>query len=118
MGNKKIGFCDDCFYCRRIYQSGPRYCAYLMITNERRPCPPGDECTVKVPIEVKRRKKAEERKNSIKLTYKGETKTLNEWAAIFDINRSTLHDRIKKRGWSVERALETPVSVTKRYEYG
>lgn len=33
-----------------------------------------------------------------------------DWASILGINRYTLYDRIEKRGWSVERALETPVS--------
>ena len=103
--------CDNCFYWKMVHGEGLRYCAYIFIEGHRRPCPPGDECTVKITTKVKRRKKAEERKNAVLLTYKGETKALVEWAAIFDINQRTLYDRVSKRGWSVERALETPVKL-------
>lgn len=52
--------CDDCFYYRAMSNGKARYCAYLIDTGQRRPCPPGDGCTVKVPREVKRRAKKEE----------------------------------------------------------
>ena len=41
------------------------------------------------------------------LTYKGETHNLNELATITGLSSSTINQRLK-RGWSVERALETP----------
>lgn len=41
------------------------------------------------------------------LTYKGETKTLAEWAEIMKINYSTLKARINTYHWTVERALES-----------
>ena len=40
------------------------------------------------------------------LTYKGETKSLAEWAEIKKINYSTLRARINTYHWSVEKALE------------
>lgn len=43
------------------------------------------------------------------LTYKGETKSMAEWAKIKDINIQTLAARINTCHWSVEKALETPV---------
>lgn len=47
--------CEDCFYRRRV---GETFCChYIFMTNERRPCPPGDACTVKVPRKVMRRRK-------------------------------------------------------------
>ena len=46
--------------------------------------------------------------NNVKIHYKGETKILAEWARIFNINSQTIATRIK-RGWSVEKALLTPV---------
>lgn len=49
--------CDDCFYRGSVTGKGPHYCRYLIMTNEKRPCPPGDGCTVKVPRAVKRRVK-------------------------------------------------------------
>lgn len=50
-------YCDNCVYHGRIHGRGPRCCLYLIMTYERRPCPPGDGCTVKVPRKVNRRKK-------------------------------------------------------------
>lgn len=48
-----------------------------------------------------------QRKNHL-IIYKGQTKTLTEWAEQFCINKHTLRMRLKL-GWSVEEALETPV---------
>ena len=50
-------YCDDCFYKGHVYGTGPAFCRYLLMTDRRRPCPAGKGCTVKVPREVKRRKK-------------------------------------------------------------
>lgn len=41
------------------------------------------------------------------LTYKGQTKSMSEWADIIGINYSTLRARINNYNWTVERALET-----------
>ena len=43
------------------------------------------------------------------LTYNGETKTMAEWSEITGIKYHTLKQRINKYGYSVERALTTPV---------
>ena len=48
--------CEDCFYRRRLGSEG-FCCHYIFMTNQRRPCPPGDECTVKVPRKVMRKRK-------------------------------------------------------------
>lgn len=42
------------------------------------------------------------------LTYKNKTLTIREWADITGIDHHTIRMR-RKRGWSVERTLETPV---------
>lgn len=51
--------CADCVY-KGMAGELP-HCAYIFKTGQRRPCPPGDECTVKVPyrkrIYPKRKKK-------------------------------------------------------------
>lgn len=41
------------------------------------------------------------------LTFRGETKTLAEWASSLGFNDATLHSRLRS-GWSVERALTQP----------
>lgn len=47
-------------------------------------------------------------RTNLKITFRGETKHLAEWARTLNMNPSTLRDRIQKNGWSVERALTTP----------
>lgn len=51
MASKKK--CTNCRYHANV--SGTVCCDYLYKTGHRRPCPPGDECTVSIPM---RRKKA------------------------------------------------------------
>ena len=48
------------------------------------------------------------RKKTKYITYKGETKSLLSWAKELGMNPKTLRNRFK-RGWSVERALSTPI---------
>lgn len=62
-----------------------------------------------------KKQQSNNRKNTIYYTYKGETKALTDWATIFDINRFTLYDRIEKRGWGIEKALETPAYGERKY---
>lgn len=40
--------CSDCFYCGKLSSGSVPYCRYIFMTNQKRPCPPGDGCTVKV----------------------------------------------------------------------
>ena len=54
MGGTIDKYCDDCFYLRK--GNGFWYCTYFTQTNQRRPCPAGDGCTVKVPRKVYRKK--------------------------------------------------------------
>lgn len=42
------------------------------------------------------------------ITYKGETKTLQQWCEIYNLNKSTVRNRLEY-GWSVEKAITTPV---------
>lgn len=46
-------------------------------------------------------------------SHNGETKTLSEWAREFGINRTTLHDRIYKFGYSFDEAIARPLRVPK-----
>ena len=50
-------YCDNCVYSSGITGLNMRCCNYYLATGQRRPCPPGKGCTVKVGREVKRRKK-------------------------------------------------------------
>ncbi len=43
------------------------------------------------------------------LTYKGETKSIKEWAAKINMPWTTLYDRVNRNGWPVDLAIETPL---------
>lgn len=45
-------------------------------------------------------------------TLDGRTQTLRAWSKELDIGYQTLHSRLLRLGWSVERALTTPVKTT------
>ena len=49
------------------------------------------------------------RRNNHKITYNGVTKTVVEWAEEKNIPYELLLNRLNKLGWSVERALTTPI---------
>ena len=51
--------------------------------------------------------------NTIKLTYRGVEKPLQEWAEILEIPAVTLHARIKRYGMSIEQAFNTPIRMQK-----
>jgi hypothetical protein len=42
------------------------------------------------------------------ISFKGETHTLAQWAERIGVNYFTLHTRIYRKGWSVERAFSKP----------
>ena len=48
------------------------------------------------------------------LTFKGETKCLSAWAEDFGFSAQLLWSRIVRSGWSVEKALGTPVRVVNK----
>ncbi len=49
------------------------------------------------------------RSSNVRLTFRGETKTISEWAESLGMKFDTLQSRITYYGWSVEKALTTPV---------
>ena len=65
------------------------------------------------------KEQANNRRTSVFLTYNGETHTVSQWAEIQHIPRDTLDRRMRRCGWSVEKALTTPVKRQKnnRKEY-
>lgn len=46
--------------------------------------------------------------------YRGIRLPLNEWARRFEIDHAALWHRVHKKGWSIERALTTPVRAKRR----
>lgn len=47
------------------------------------------------------------------VTYKGETKSIREWAEETEIPWKTLYNRINNNGWPIDLALETPIGERK-----
>jgi len=64
-----------------------------------------------------RQQQADNKPSTIKLTYRGRTKTLREWAAAARVPRATLWRRVKA-GWSMQRALSKPASLQGEYHPG
>jgi hypothetical protein len=53
------------------------------------------------------------KRNTKFLTFRGETKPLNEWAVITGISRAVIRGRVYTYGWTDEQALSVPVGVLK-----
>lgn len=49
------------------------------------------------------------KRNSVMLTFNGETKNLTDWADVLGVSRDLLWDRYKVLGWSVEDTLTKPI---------
>jgi hypothetical protein len=56
------------------------------------------------------------RRSTLFVTYKNQTNSILEWSRLLGINYMTLLCRIKRYGWSVEKAFETPISKSNRYK--
>ncbi len=59
---------------------------------------------------------AQNKRNTVKLTFNGETKCITQWARDKGIGFTTLWLRINRAGWSVERALTEPVKKYRRHD--
>lgn len=53
------------------------------------------------------KQQANNRRNTLRYTYNGKTRTLTEWAEKFGINRFTLYTRLEEQKWPIEKALLT-----------
>ena len=57
-------------------------------------------------------KKNKTKKSNLRLTaltYKGETKSIRQWAEELNMPWATLYDRVNRNNWSVEEAIEIPL---------
>lgn len=57
---------------------------------------------------VSQKEQTRNKRNNRFLTYKGETKTVSEWAEIYGMNPATLYSRLSY-GWEIERCLTQPL---------
>jgi len=54
------------------------------------------------------------RPDNVWIEYKGEIKTVTQWAKFLNINVGTLRSRLYESKWSIERAFTTPVKSTNK----
>lgn len=52
---------------------------------------------------------ANNKRSNINIYFNGKTRTIANWARHTGLSKSTLTSRLRKYGWSIERALTTPV---------
>lgn len=52
---EESGACKGCIYSTH-FQNGVYTCEYILMTKQRRPCPPGSKCTVRVDMSAVRAK--------------------------------------------------------------
>lgn len=60
-----------------------------------------------------KREQALNKTNNLIYEYNGKKQTEIEWAEEYKLNRSTLHNRLK-RGWDIEKALTYPIDKSRR----
>ena len=77
------------------------------IDNEKDYCP--ENCRW-----ISKGEQAKNRRTNYCIEYKGETKTLWELCEELNLNYNLVHNRIKKLGWNLEKAINTPVNKNKR----
>lgn len=94
--------CVGCAYSGQA--SSMVHCAYIFIVGQRRPCPPGDACTVRVSAGRGRPRKV--------LVHDGQVHSITEWGAILGISAHTIRDRLR-RGASAAEALATSAKGSK-----
>lgn len=57
---------------------------------------------------------ANNRRNNTLIIYKGKSKTLAEWCLNFNLNYEAVRSRIKYKKWDINKALETPIGISKK----
>lgn len=65
-----------------------------------------------VPGNVRWATKKEQQRNTrknVRVTFRGETRSLIEWCELLGLEYSTIRQRIKNYGWTAEEALSTPI---------
>ena len=56
-----------------------------------------------------RKTQCRNKSNNVIIEYKGEKKTLAEWAEDLGMNYGTLHSRLKRWNWDIEKAFKKPL---------
>ena len=54
------------------------------------------------------------RRNCCLYTYQGKTQNLAQWCKELELDYALMHDRIRMKKWDFEKAIKTPVDISKR----
>lgn len=60
------------------------------------------------------KEQANNRRSNLIYVYNGESHNLNEWCEILGLNYYNVHNRIYKLKWTFEKAISTPIDISKR----
>lgn len=64
---------------------------------------------------ISKKEQANNKRQSIMITYNGKTQSLQRWAEESGMRYSTFRARIRSYGWDIEKALNTPVRKSGNY---
>ena len=110
-GGRGIRVCDR-WICRRLFMEDmgarPEGMTLNRIDNDGPYSPENCEWATA-------REQNQNRRDSRKITFNGRTECLEEWSRLVGINRTTLRRRLNSN-WTVEAALTTPVTPSRRSE--
>lgn len=107
-GGRGIKICDEwlsdinCFRRWAVENGYKEGLSIDRIDNDKDYCP--DNCRWVTPEE-----QCNNTSRTVMIEYNGKKQTITQWANELNIPTSTLHNRIRVHGWSVERALTQPV---------
>lgn len=57
---------------------------------------------------------ANNRRSNIRIEHNGEIHNLKQWCDILNLDYKNIHNRIFKLGWSFDKAISTPIDISKR----
>ena len=112
-GQRGISVCEEWFNNPQLFIEWALKNGYKegltidRIDNEKDYCP--ENCRW-----ISKGEQAKNRRMNYCIEYKGEAKTLWELCEELNLNYNLVHNRIKKLGWSLEKAISTPVNENKR----
>lgn len=60
-----------------------------------------------------RKTQSNNRRNNVIIEYSGKRLTMRQWENLLGLPADTLYNRIKKAGWTIDRAITTPLRIYK-----
>lgn len=112
-GGRGISMCDDWRTSSKTFCEWAKSNGYVdgmtieRIDNNGNYCP--ENCTW-----IPKSEQVNNRRNCLLYTYNNKTQNLAQWCNELGLDYKRTFDRIRNKGWTFERAISTPVYVSKR----